>query len=136
MLWEMDPAGKTTEKSELRIDKWLWAVRLYKTRSVATNACRAGHVKIKGENVKPSRNVHVSEIINVRTGELNRTVKVLGLIENRVGPKLVAKFLEDLTPASEYLRVAQDRQLPRAPQRDKGAGRPTKKERRQLEQLL
>jgi ribosome-associated heat shock protein Hsp15 len=126
----MDPV------EEIRLDKWLWAVRLYKTRSLATTACRAGHVKIDGANVKPSRTVRISEVITARTGELNRTVKVLGLIQQRVGPKLVGKYMEDQTPAAEYLRVAQDRLQPRAPRRDKGAGRPTKKERRQLENLL
>lgn len=121
---------------EVRIDKWLWAVRLFKTRSLATTACRAGHVKIKGENVKPSRTVHLSEVITARTGDITRTVKVIGLLQNRVGPKLVEKYLEDLTPAAEYLRAAEDRRLPQAPQRPKGAGRPTKKERRQLEELF
>src|SRR3546814_288381 len=106
---------------EVRIDKWLWAVRLYKTRSLATAACRAGHVKIKGENVKPSHNVRVSEIISARAGELNRTVKVTGLLENRVGPKLVERYLEDLTPAAGYLRAREDRSQPRAPRRPKGA---------------
>jgi ribosome-associated heat shock protein Hsp15 len=125
----MEPAG------EVRLDKWLWAVRLYKTRSLATAACRAGHVKMNGESVKPSRNVRVSEVITARTGELNRTVKVLGLLEHRVGPKLVERYLEDQTPAAEYLRVTQDRLQPRAPQRPKGSGRPTKKERRQLDNL-
>jgi ribosome-associated heat shock protein Hsp15 len=126
----MDPVG------EVRLDKWLWAVRLYKTRSLATAACRAGHVRIKGEAVKPSRSVRISEVISARTGELNRTVKVVGLIEQRVGAKLVARYFEDQTPAAEYLRVAEDRLQPRAPQRPKGTGRPTKKERRQLENLL
>ncbi len=126
----MDPSG------EVRLDKWLWAVRLYKTRSLATAACRAGHVKINGESVKPSRTVHISEVITARTGELNRTVKVLGLLENRVGAKLVDKFIEDQTPAAEYLRVQEDRFQPRAPQRPKGAGRPTKKDRRQMEKLF
>ena len=126
----MEPAG------EVRLDKWLWAVRLYKTRSLATAACRAGHVKINGESVKPSRSVYVSEVITARTRELNRTVKVVGLLEQRVGAKLVERYLEDQTPAAEYLRVAQDRLQPRAPQRPKGSGRPTKKERRQLEDLM
>ena len=121
---------------EVRLDKWLWAVRLYKTRSVATAACRAGHVKIKGESVKPSHNVRLSEVITVRTGELNRTVKVIGLLEQRVGPKIVSQYLEDQTPAAEYLRVEQNRFLPHAPRRPKGSGRPTKKDRRQLENLL
>lgn len=126
----MDPVG------EVRLDKWLWAVRLYKTRSLATTACRAGHVKIKGENAKASHSVRVSEVITVRTGELNRTVKVIGLLDRRVSAKLVEQYLEDQTPAAEYLRAAEDRLQPRAPQRAKGSGRPTKKERRQLEGLI
>lgn len=121
---------------EVRIDKWLWAVRLYKTRSLATTACRAGHVKIKGEAAKPSHIIRISEVISARAGEINRTVKVLGFLGQRVGPKLVEKYLEDLTPAAEYLRAAEDRLQPRAPRRPKGTGRPTKKERRQLEELL
>lgn len=122
--------------SEVRIDKWLWAVRLYKTRSLATAACRAGHVKIKGENVKPSHNVRISEVISARTGEVNRVVKVVGLVQNRVGAKLVEKYLEDQTPAAEYLRAEQDRLQPQAPRRARGSGRPTKKERRQIEHLF
>jgi ribosome-associated heat shock protein Hsp15 len=121
---------------EVRIDKWLWAVRLFKTRSLATVACRAGHVKFQGESVKPSHVVRIGQVFNARTGDLNRTVKVTGLLEKRVGAKLVDQYLEDLTPAAEYLRAAEDRKLPQAPKRPKGAGRPTKKERRQLEQLM
>lgn len=124
------------ESGEVRIDKWLWAVRLYKTRSIATSACRAGHVKHKGDTVKPSHTVRLGEIFTVHTGDLNRTIKVIGLLEKRVGPKLVAQYAEDLTPAAEYLRAAQDRKLPQAPKRPKGSGRPTKKERRQLEGLF
>src|SRR5687768_10823987 len=117
----MEPSG------EVRIDKWLWAVRLYKTRSVATTACRAGHVKFQGENVKPSHIVRIGQVFTARTGDLNRTVKVVGLLERRVGPKLVENYAQDLTPAAEYLRAAEDRTLPKAPRREKGAGRPTKK---------
>ena len=126
----MEPAG------EVRIDKWLWAVRLYKTRSLATAACRAGHVKFMGDSVKPAHIVRVGQVFTVRTGELNRTVKVLALLEQRVGARLVAEFAEDLTPAAEYLRAAEDRTQPRAPKRPKGAGRPTKKDRRDLEKLF
>lgn len=121
---------------EVRIDKWLWAVRLYKTRSMATAACRAAHVKMAGETVKPSHSVRVGQIFSLTVAEVKRTVKVVGLLEQRVGPKLVEKYLEDLTPAAEYLRAAEDRRQPRAPVRVKGTGRPTKKERRQLEPLL
>jgi ribosome-associated heat shock protein Hsp15 len=121
----------------VRIDKWLWAVRLYKTRGLATEACRGGHVSIGGQQVKPSRTVRVEDVITARTGEILRTVKVTGLIERRVGSKVVAKFLEDQTPASEYLRVMREKEAAASvPQRDKGAGRPTKRERRQMEALL
>jgi ribosome-associated heat shock protein Hsp15 len=123
--------------TDVRIDKWLWAVRLYKTRALATQACRGGHVSIDGAKVKPARAVRLNEIISARTGDILRTVKVTGLIENRVGPKLVASYLEDLTPAAEYLRVLQAKEAAAAvPQRPKGSGRPTKKDRRQLDALL
>ena len=121
---------------EVRIDKWLWAVRLFKTRTIATAACKGGHVKLRGENVKPSHIVRVEQIFSVRAGDVNRTVKVVGLLEKRVGAKLVDKYLEDLTPAAEYLRAAEDKRLPQAPQRRKGMGRPTKKDRRDLENLF
>jgi ribosome-associated heat shock protein Hsp15 len=121
---------------EVRIDKWLWALRLYKTRGIATQACRGGHVTVNGAHVKPSRAVRLNEIISARIGDLQRTVKVTGLLQNRVGPKLVGNYLEDLTPASEYLRVLQARETAAAvPKRPKGAGRPTKKERRQIDAL-
>jgi ribosome-associated heat shock protein Hsp15 len=125
-----------TSTVEVRLDKWLWAARLYKTRTVAAAACRAGHVKVNGDIAKPSRPVRVSDVISARTGELNRTVKVMGLVEQRVGPKLVSNYMEDQTPAAEYLRVAQDRLQPRAPSRPKGTGRPTKKDRRAIEKLI
>lgn len=121
--------------NDIRLDKWLWAVRLYKTRTAAAEACRAGHVKIGGQNVKPARSVKAGEIITARMGEMLRTVKVLGLIQNRVGAKLVSEYLEDLTPAAEY-----EKQREAAQQalfhRDKGLGRPTKKERRLLNPFL
>jgi ribosome-associated heat shock protein Hsp15 len=121
---------------EVRIDKWLWAVRFFKTRSLAITACRAGHVKLNGENVKPSHTVKIGQVFSVQNAELTRTVKVIGLLDKRVGAKLVANYMEDLTPAAEYLRAAEDRLLPKAPRREKGTGRPTKKERRQLESLF
>jgi ribosome-associated heat shock protein Hsp15 len=122
--------------SELRIDKWLWAVRLYKTRSLATQACRGGHVTIAGQVVKPSREVRVGDVVNARTGEILRTVKVTGLIERRVGPKIAPMYMEDQTSATEYLRVMKQKEQSAAiPQRPKGAGRPTKRERREIEAL-
>jgi ribosome-associated heat shock protein Hsp15 len=122
--------------SEIRIDKWLWAVRLYKTRSLASQACRGGHVTIAGQTVKPSRDVHVGDVINARTGEILRTVRVTGLIDRRVGPKIAPNYMEDQTAAEEYLRVMKKKENGAAvPQRPKGAGRPTKKDRRQIEAL-
>jgi ribosome-associated heat shock protein Hsp15 len=121
--------------TEVRIDKWLWAVRLYKTRTVAAEACKAGHVKVGGQTIKPSRDIRLGETIEAKTGEITHTVRVLGLIEQRVGAKLVSQYLEDLTPASEY-------EKPRLPSgrplflRPKGSGRPSKKQRRDWESLF
>ena len=112
---------------EVRIDKWLWCVRLFKSRSMATTACIGGKVRINGEAVKPSRGTRIGETVVVGTGQITRTVKVLGLLERRVGAKLVPNYLEDLTPAAEYLKPREP--APRPP----GTGRPTKKQRRQLE---
>lgn len=118
----------------VRMDKWLWSVRLYKSRSLASAACVAGQVRINGQSVKPARDVKPGEIITAVTGEITRTVKVIALLDRRVGAPRVPQFLEDLTPASEYHK-------PRQPDfrpflfRPRGAGRPTKKERRQLDQL-
>jgi ribosome-associated heat shock protein Hsp15 len=110
---------------DVRIDKWLWCVRLFKSRSLATAACVAGHVRIGGEPVKPSRSVRIGEIVTLPTGHINRTVKVVGPLEQRVGAKLVPNYMEDLTPASEYLKPRESAAA--------GAGRPTKKQRRQME---
>lgn len=119
----------------VRVDKWLWAVRLFKTRTLATEACRAGHVTSNGENVKPAREIKIGETYNVRINPIVRTVKVLALLEKRVGPKLVDQYMEDQTPASEYLKqmAARENSLLK---REKGAGRPTKRDRRQIEGLL
>lgn len=118
----------------VRMDKWLWSVRLYKSRSLASAACLAGKVRINGQTIKPARPVKPGEVITAVTGDITRTVKVLAPLERRVGASMVPQFLEDLTPASEYAK-------PREPDfrpflfRPPGSGRPTKKERRQLEDL-
>jgi ribosome-associated heat shock protein Hsp15 len=115
----------------VRLDKWLWAVRLYRTRSLAITACQAGHVKIGGQSGKPSREVRLGEIICALAGRGNRTGKVLALLEKRVGAKCVSQFLEDQTPREEYDRARQEaaQAVAHFPQ---GFGRPTKKQRRQL----
>ena len=119
----------------MRIDKWLWAVRLYKTRSLATDACKAGHVTVNGQPVKPARDVRVGELMCALTGEVRRTLRVLALVEQRVGAPLVKEFAEDLTPPAE-LEKQRDPALRPLFLRPKGAGRPTKKERRELEEFL
>ena len=86
----------------LRIDKWLWAVRIFKTRNQASEACRSGKVKIEEVVVKPSRELKLNDIIEIRLGIITKTVKVTGLIHNRVAAKFVNDHLTDLTPAEEY----------------------------------
>lgn len=131
-----DPkAGGTEPAQHLRIDKWLWAVRVYKTRTIAAEACRGGHVKIGGDAVKASREIHVGEIIDARAGVVNRTVKVLGLLEKRMGAAAVKAFMEDLTPPEEYQKAREAAMQP-VFTRPRGAGRPTKKDRRDIEKLL
>ena len=124
----MEPAAS------VRIDKWLWAVRLYKTRSLAAAACSAGRVLIGGQRVKPSRAVRLGDVIVAVTGDINRTVKVVTILDQRVAAKLVPNYLEDLTPASEFQKPREP-SFHTVPLRPKGSGRPTKKERRQWDEL-
>ncbi len=119
---------------EVRIDKYLWAIRVFKTRTEATEACNGGKVKIGGVNAKPSKDVRPGDIINVRKGAVNYTFRVIDGLDKRVGAKLVPDYAENLTPEEELQKL-------RAPvetffvTRDRGAGRPTKKDRRDIEQL-
>lgn len=119
----------------IRIDKWLWAVRLYKSRTLATVACNAGHVKIAGQAVKASREIHVGEIIRAQAARVNRTVKVLQLLDQRVNAKQVGIFLEDQTPPEEYVRAREEAAQAKI-QFPKGFGRPTKKRRRQMDDFF
>jgi len=118
----------------VRIDKWLWAVRIFKTRSLASAACRQGRVRICGLAVKPSRNVRPDDVVVVDQNHLARTLKVLRLLDRRVGARVVPEYLQDQTPPSEYEKARQFNVRPRllAP---KGAGRPTKKNRRAIDRL-
>ena len=115
----------------VRIDKWLWAVRLYKSRSVASEVCVNGKVQVNGLPAKPSRNVKAGDIITAVTGEILRTVRVISPLEKRVGAKLVSQFLEDLTPVAEFSKPKEKNFQPFL-FRPKGKGRPTKKDRRSL----
>jgi len=118
-----------------RLDKWLWSVRVFKTRAEATAACHAGKVLIGEFEAKPGRNVHVGETVTVRVGALTRTLKVAGLPRSRVGAKLLPGFLTDLTPAAEYERAKQAG-LEHMLARQRGKGRPTKKDRREMGRLF
>lgn len=132
------PAGEVAAQGRTdsaRIDKWLWAVRVFKTRSQAMQACKKGQVEILKLPVKPSREVRANDIIQARLGDLTRTLKVLAPLEQRVGAALVPQFAEDLTPASEYEKPRQPILQPLFA-RPKGMGRPTKKDRRQIEQFF
>ena len=119
---------------DCRIDKYLWAIRAFKTRSDATEACKGGRVKVANANAKPSRAVSAGDVIQVRKGAVTFTYKVLRPLDNRVGAKLVPDYAENLTPESEMQKL-------RAPvetffvTRDRGAGRPTKRDRREIEHM-
>ena len=118
----------------VRIDKWLWAVRVFKTRSQATAACKGGKIKIDDQNVKASREIKEGEEISVSLTVYTKTVRVKALLNNRVGAKLVPNYMEDLTPEEEYDKQKMKNELNRE-YRQRGDGRPTKKERRIIERL-
>ncbi len=119
----------------VRIDKWLWAVRIYKTRSQATEACKKGQVSVNNLPVKASRVIHVGEVLQVRKAPITRHFKILALTEKRMGAKLVPDFLEDVTPAEEIELLEMQKNM-RWSVRDKGTGRPTKKDRRDLDDFF
>jgi len=118
----------------VRIDKWLWAVRIFKTRSQAAAACKGGKVKIDGQNVKASRELKQGEQISISLTVYLKTVRVKALLHNRVGAKLVENYMEDLTPQEEYDKQKIKQELNKE-YRQRGEGRPTKKERRIIERL-
>jgi ribosome-associated heat shock protein Hsp15 len=121
--------------TSVRLDRWLWAVRLYKTRSLATDACKAGHVEIDGAKVKPASDVKIGETITALTGDIRRTYRVISLLDQRVGAARVKEFAEDLTPASEFEKKREPSLQP-VFFRPKGSGRPTKRDRRKMEELF
>ena len=119
--------------AKVRIDKWLWFVRLFKTRTMASDACNAGKVKINNVNCKPSREIKVDDEIQIRIGQLQKTVKVIDSPKNRIAAKLVPEYYLDLTPQEEYDRVKL--LATQTEKREHGLGRPTKRDRRQIEFL-
>jgi ribosome-associated heat shock protein Hsp15 len=119
---------------EVRIDKFLWAARIYKTRSIASEECRKGRIIINDVPVKPSRNVTAGEIVIVRKPPVVHKYRILKPIENRVSAKLVTEFIEDLTPEEEKAKL-NIRQAAGGIYRERGTGRPTKKERRLIDRI-
>lgn len=118
-------------KSEVRIDKWLWAMRVFKTRTIATDACKKGRVSMGGTVVKPSRLIKVGDVVDVRKPPITYTFRVVGLTENRLGAKLVPDYLENLTPQSQYDLLEMTR-ISGFVDRRKGLGRPTKRDGREI----
>ncbi len=118
----------------IRIDKWLWVIRIFKTRSQSADACKGGKVKIDGQNAKASREVKVGDIIEIQQKGILRRIKIVKLHKSRVGAKLVSDLMEDLTPSEEYEKLEMIKQL-NDQKRDRGTGRPTKKDRRTISKL-
>lgn len=119
----------------IRVDKWLWAVRVFKTRTSATSACNAGRVKINGEPAKPASKVVVGDEIEARRGDRIYIYKALQLVEKRVGAKLVDECVEDHSPPEPSKKSADALLAPPGGARERGQGRPTKKERRTIDRL-
>ncbi|MGV8878421.1 MAG: RNA-binding S4 domain-containing protein [Sphingobacteriaceae bacterium] len=122
------------EKEKLRIDKYLWAIRIFKTRSLATEACKAGRVKLSGQNVKPAHEVRVGEIYQVSKGIEKKILQVKALLEKRMDAKSVINYFEDQTPLDQTYAYKSIFHSP-ALHRDRGTGRPTKKDRRDIDDL-
>jgi ribosome-associated heat shock protein Hsp15 len=118
-----------------RLDVVLWRVRVFKTRPLATEACRAGLVRIGEHDAKPGRDVHAGEVLHVRIGQVTRQLKLIAIPGSRIGAKLLPEFVADLTPPEDYERAKQA-ELEHRLARQRGQGRPTKKERRDLAKLL
>lgn len=120
--------------SEVRIDKWMWATRIFKTRTIAADACKKNRIMINNVNIKPSRMIKVGDIIQVRKPPITYSFKVLALTERRMGAKLVPEYLENVTTPDQY-EILEMNRISGFVDRAKGMGRPTKKDRRELEQF-
>ncbi|MBL6828077.1 MAG: RNA-binding S4 domain-containing protein [Opitutales bacterium] len=123
---------------KVRVDRWLWSVRAYKTRSLATDACKRNWVSVNGNHAKPSRELRCGDLVTFKLGPLIKEVKVLQLLEKRISAKLVEDYMEDLTPESVYDEAEKNRKsVPSAPFGQRvSKGRPSKKERRELEEFF
>ena len=117
----------------MRIDKYLWCIRLFKTRNMATEACKKGHVKINDSNVKPAKEIFGNEIINIRKNQMNYEIVVIDIPKSRVGAKLVDLYRTDVTPKEELERLDLLK-FTKNHHRKKGTGRPTKRDRRDIDE--
>ncbi len=118
----------------VRIDKYLWSIRLYKTRALASEACRAGRIKMAGQVLKASHEVKIGETYEILQDQLHKVIHVKELLGNRISAKLIENYFTDLTPQEEYERIQLARQYG-FERRDRGIGRPTKKDRRTIEEF-
>ena len=122
-----------TELDEIRVDKWLFAVRLFKTRGQASEACRKGKIKLNDLTIKAAKSIKIGDIVKVRQGPIIRSLEVINLTERRIGPKLVENFAQDITPKEElenYHKAIRNRN------ENKSQGRPSKKERKLINQFM
>ncbi len=122
------------QENACRLDKWLWAVRIFKTRTESADACKAGKVKFNGQAVKPAREIKIGDQYEISIQQLKKVVEVKEFLHNRVSAKLVSLYMTDLTPKEEYERLEMIRQY-NFEKRDRGSGRPTKRERREIDSL-
>ena len=126
----------TDRKSTVRVDKWLWATRVFNTRTLAIESCKAGRVKVADLKAKPSREVSPGDIVTVRKDGMNQTLKVVAIAEKRVGAKTVSEYLEDLTPEEDYVTAREHREAMPKFNRSSSAPRPTRKERQAWEDFF
>lgn len=130
--------GGDQHSDSVRVDQWAWAVRLFKSRSLVAAACKNGHVTVNDQRCRPAKKVRVGDIVAVKRGVLTRTVEIKLILDKRVGASRVEEFLTDRTPPEEYERAAEVSRAMRdgGMERESGAGRPTKKDRRNLDELM
>ncbi|GHE23750.1 RNA-binding S4 domain-containing protein [Sphingobacterium griseoflavum] len=126
--------GAAIEKDKLRIDKYLWSIRIFKTRSLATEACKAGRVKLNGHNTKASAVVKIGDLYTIQKGPERKVILVTALLERRVDAKTAVQFYQDQTPVEDTQAFKSVFHAP-VLKRDRGTGRPTKKDRREIDDL-
>lgn len=126
------------DEQSCRIDLWLWALRFHKTRSLAAEACRKGWVRVNDQRIKPSRGIRIGDELKVKHQNIEKTLRVKALLKRRVGAKVVDQYCEDLTPAEVYALAEEQRKLNATADliRDRGTGRPTKRQRRDIEEVM